>query len=176
MRTAGSEALDQGEKGHSGPAEDTAMHAEGSALKRLLRGREMHGTSGVDDLRVEGDAGADRSDTFHGAVDMCQWTVPTCITRRIARSTMQIKHREYTHNRHRAEILHHTVGDRSASVRHMEGALMAGSVQHTAHKQRLAVDTPKCEAHCCAASCETCTCHQAAPLCWSSVSPQCEAF
>lgn len=36
-------------------------------------------------------------------------------------------------------------GDRSVTGRRKEGALMAGSVQHTAHKQRLAIDTPKCE-------------------------------
>jgi hypothetical protein len=35
---------------------------------------------------------------------------------------------------------------RSKSGQLLEGALMAGSVQHTAHKQRLAVDIPKCEA------------------------------
>lgn len=36
-------------------------------------------------------------------------------------------------------------GDRSVTGRRLEGALMAGSVQHTAHKQRLAIDTPKYE-------------------------------
>ena len=166
MRSAGSQALDEEETGRSGRMDDTVTRNEGKAVKRLLHSKDNKRPNGGKDFHMKGGSSIDRRASavtvtvqparrlrpreFSHLADAP--SVNCCTASVVPRVTSWLWSWHPDSMCTRAFVyLNHNIGTcvpphRSKSGQLLDGALTAGSVQHTAHKERLAVDVPKCEA------------------------------
>jgi hypothetical protein len=146
--------------------DDTVTHNEGRAVKRLLHSKDNKRPNGGKDFHMKGGSSIDRCasgvmmqvpsarrlsllEFSHLAaapsVNCCTASVVPCV-----KGWLWSWHPDSMCTR-AFLYLNHYIGPcvpphRSKSGQLLDGALTAGSVQHTAHKERLAVDVPKCEA------------------------------
>lgn len=147
--------------------DDTVTRNEGKAVKRLLHSKDNKRPDGGKDFHMKGGSSIDRwasavimrvqparrfklHDDDHvthaPAVECSHASVAAVVKGWLCRDSMCTGAFVQLIGQLDTALIRGVAPRRSKSGQLLDGALTAGSVQHTAHKERLAVDVPKCEA------------------------------